>query len=520
MGLTVTLAGQDITDYVDEFTIDIQSTLPNGAGSGGGSGAGRSTTCEFICKLGPIASAIGAGGTPSGTDLVRQGEVIVTDSTGTVIFGGYATHFEDETEPQALVVKTKVTSHDYWQDLDRIQVNEVYTGATDISIIRDIMTRYAPGIDVSLVPTTGTYSIPRRFIRSQSVMEAINKICTMTGWNAWVDPDKKLHYVSASSASSAPFGLTDDPDFIAWFSYDLLQYTTDDTAIINRVYFYGGRKVSDDFTQDLQPQANGSNKIFMTAYYPEDAVDGSIHVKKNGVELTVGSPFSSAANGANSKLISDGGTADVLVNKDARTLTFDVAPADTDTLVTIYRYATPLVVVLSDTTSHAFYGRYFDGKLSDLGVLDVATAISRCRVLLAQQSFGLTTLQVTCTKGGLQAGQLLRVISTTQAIDDVFLIQKVQTKPLGGGNFQYTVDCGAWNWNLIDLLVATARDTNANDDYTDEDLSVVQAQETVEAASLAIVITTSDHTSGQYYSRSVASGDGFDAYSGNFTVNT
>jgi hypothetical protein len=463
-----------------------------------------------------IAAHYNAGIAVYAPKLVRQGELKVVDATGTTIFGGYASQFEDATD--ALTVKTKVTCHDYWQDLDRVQVNEVYTGRTDVYIIRDIVTKYAPWIDLSGVPATGSYTFPKRFIRAQSVREAIQKICNVTGFVVWVDPSKVMYYISATSATSAPFGLSDDPDFISLHPCDILNYEVDDNAIINRVYFYGGQKVSDDFTQDLSVQANGSNKVFLLAYYPENTGDGKVHVLKNGVELTVGSPFKTANDGAASKLISDGGTADVLIDKDAETLTFDTAPLDTDTLIAIYRYRTPLVVVLSDSDSFKFFGRYYDGKLSDKDVFDAEVAISRCRVLLAQQSFGLTTLQVQCWKGGIQAGQLLDVANSVRDISSSFMVQKVSTKPLGSGNFEYTIDLGAWNWNLVDLLVATAREAGASDDSTDEDISIVQVNEAVEASEIVDVITTTTTTSGVYYSRSATSGDGHDAYSGFFTI--
>ncbi len=65
----------------------------------------------------------------------------------------------------------------------------------------------------------------------------------------------------------------------------MTSFTLDDDATVNRVYFYGGKQVSDDFTQDLSVQANGSNKVFQLLYHPNDASDGSIHVNVAGVDL-------------------------------------------------------------------------------------------------------------------------------------------------------------------------------------------------------------------------------------------
>src|SRR5258708_9526465 len=59
-GLTVKLAGQDISTYVSEPTIVIKDTLAQGAGTNSG-GTGRAKKGSFLCSLGPAASALGSG---------------------------------------------------------------------------------------------------------------------------------------------------------------------------------------------------------------------------------------------------------------------------------------------------------------------------------------------------------------------------------------------------------------------------------------------------------------------------
>lgn len=525
MGLTVFHAGQDISQYVIELNdgqlsdhgaggstdLQIESVLGQGAGTGFG-GSGHQTTCTFACWLGPVTKAIGANAVPSGTDLVRQGEVQVYDATGTPIFGGYVSSMDDATE--SLSPKTIITAVDYWAHLDRIQVFELYTGRSDTYMIKDLLTKYAPWIDQTLLPVTDQY-VWTKFPAKGSLREVIQKMVDTVGWHVWVDATKHIHYVSPTSASTAPFGLSDDADSVATQGYNLTKYTVDDSSIINRVYFYGGKNTSPDFDQDLSVQANGTNTTFSLLYFPHDAGDGKVHVIKNGVELAVGSPFDTSASG---KLKSQGGTSDVLLNRDSEVLQFDVAPAKTDTLICRYRYQTPLVVVLSSTTSFNYFGEWFDGKITDTNTFDPNIAMQRCRVLLSQQSFGLTTLSLTTWSAGLQAGQLVRVTNSIRGIDDTFLIQKVTTKPLGGGNFEYDIDLGAWNWNLVDMIMQAARILNPQDSYSEEDMSIIQAKEQATAASVTIVFNKSVRTSGQYYARTAAVGDGHDAYPGFFSV--
>ncbi len=70
-----------------------------------------------------------------------------------------------------------------------------------------------------------------------------------------------MQYKAPTDVSTAPFGLSDDPNFVSTFGYDVNTSTLDDNGTINRIYFYGGKNVSPDFVQDLNPQANGSWNI-------------------------------------------------------------------------------------------------------------------------------------------------------------------------------------------------------------------------------------------------------------------
>ena len=447
--------------------------------------------------------------------LVDQGEITVQDADGVYIFGGRAAYFEDASLQQSLTVRTKISSHDYFQDLDRVEVNEVYTGEDDIFIIKDILTTYAPWIDQSLLPATGTFTFGKRYVRAQSVKVALQKIAAVTGYLVWISPDAKIHYTAPTDASAAPFSLSDDPNFSTSFGYDLASWVKDSTGIINRVYFYGGKQESDDFTQDLFPQYNGTtNKVFLLAYYPHNATDGNIHVTKNGSDLVIGNPFSTGSDG---KLIADGGTAQVLLNYDAETLTFDVSVlSGVTTLTATYRYNTPLVVVVSDKSSFQYYGRWYDGKLDDSSVLDATTAIQRARVLLAQQSFGLESLQIVTWQGGLMAGQIVSYVNSLRGVDTTYQVQRVQVDPLGAGHFQYTVDLGAWNWGLTDLVMATARRAGVQDDSTDENTNVITATELAETLTVSDTWTLTGHATGAYKYRN-APVDADDAHWGLFT---
>ena len=516
MGVKIMMAGQDISTYVDESTIDIEMNLAQGSGTGNGTSS-RAATFEFTTSLGPAGSAVGAGTTVHTPTLVRQGEVLVYDANNNLIYGGYATSFNDTSEYTRIY--TDVTCVDYWQQLDRIVINaETFSGQTDIQIINYLITTYANWINLSRVPTTPSYQFTRLQVRSKSVQWALQKITDTVGYQMWVTPDKKLHYQSPLATPTAPFALNTTPVGNVSVPYLVTKFVIDDNSAINRVYFYGGRSPSADFTQDLSPQENGNNKVFELAYYPREASDGKVHVYKNGVELVLGYLVASPGN-LNNVFKSQGGNADVLLNSDAHTLTFDIAPSTGVPLTCKYRYMLPLVVTMISQSSLSFYGTYLDAIISDDSVFSTQTAVQRCQALLLEQAFGLVDLEVSLWTPGLQPGQTIRVDHAVRGIHGNYVIQQVKVVPQGGGKFQYDCVFGAWNWNLTDVLLQIAQSATPENDNTEQDNTPVAAFAPIENKLLHEAWSNGpNRTAGGYYARATAVGDGHDAYPGFFSV--
>lgn len=520
MAFQVLHAGQDITNYVDQLSIDIHDTLGQGAGAGSsGSTQGRAATFKFNSTLGPLSSAIGAGQTPTGgPKLVRQGEVVIKDASGTIIFGGFVTKMTDTTTSVIGQTKQSFTTLegiDYSTSLQRTLINESFSASSDIFMIRTIMQKYAPWVKLDYLPTFPAYTFEIKNFRSQSIEQVLQTISGVTGYLMYVDYQKYLHYVSPTSVTSAPFSLSTSPNFVRSFPHNVAEYLIDDTSAINRVFFYGGTKLSNDVTQDVSPLANGSNVVFMYAYFPSPASDGHYHVNINGTDASFGIANGS---GAGNTFISAGGTASILLDPGSRTVTFDTPPAAGTTILLKYRYSYPMSVLITDEKSHKFFGDpYLDGTIDDNTVVDLPTAIQRCKVLLSQQAYGLTSLKVDCWKAGIQAGMIIQLTNAMRGINGTFIVQEVQISPIGGGNFVYHLSLGAWNWNLIDFLLKLPTLSTFTDDQSDN-------QETITINSVQAPMTMTDvwasktSTSGSYYSRSIAVGDGHDAYPGLSTI--
>lgn len=517
MAYSITLAGQNITNNVQQLSIAVDDTLGQGPGAGNSAGTqGRASTIKFNCTLGPMPLAKGAGNVlpGGGPYLVRYGEILIQDQFGNPVFGGFATKFTDTSDKT--VAFTTVEGIDYSTSLQSIIVNESFSAQNDVYIITYILAKYAPWVKLDFVTGLApAYTFPIKNFRNVSVEQIIQTVAGVTGYQVWIDFNKYMHYTPPNLTSSAPFKLSDQPDFLSSFPHNVEEFLIDDNSAINRVYFYGGRKQSADFQQDVSPLANSNNTIFVFAYYPRPDSTGKVRVSVNGTFLTVGDQNGT---GAANTLVSAGGTATALINYDARTMTFNTAPATGATVLLYYRYELPLVLALTDPKSYAFFGRYLDGAISDDTIFDTQTAVQRCRVLLTQQSLGLTTLKLICWRPGLQAGQLLNVKNVTRGINTTYLIQEVATTVIGGGTFQYEVTCGAWNWNVVDVLMKLAM--NPMDTSTTENVIAVTINTATFNIGQTFLWTKSIRTMGGYFARTTAVGDGHDAYPGFFSITT
>lgn len=502
------LAGQDITPYVqwtpdqaggmnipNAQRVQIDSKLGQGPGLSAGN-SGRAATATFLVALGPANTAAGAGTVPMSPMLVRQGEIIVTDtSLGTRVFGGFVCKLDDASTGKT--VFTQVSCYDYWQHLDRITINEVFDGVTELSVITTLLHTYAPWIDLSLLPTTSAGQILGQVWRNKTLQWALQKVADIVGYDIWIDPYKKLHFASPTTAQPATFSVSDTPDNISSFPHIVDQFTVDDNAIINRVTFYGGQKPTPDFAQDVSTQANGANKVFILAYYARKSSTGSVTVTVNGASQVLGYVFGT---GTKNLLKSQGGTCDVLLDAAAKTLTFDVAPASGASVICTYRYQLPLIIQVAQQDSVSFFGGYYDGTISDETVQDTATAVRRCKVLLLEQAYGLTTIKLRCWRAGLQAGQQLKVVNQLKGINDYYIIQEVSAQPLAYNTIEYTVTLGAWNWNLVDVLQQVTRATATSDTADQETINPTQILVLGGfSVTTTVSISTTTRTGGNYF---------------------
>ncbi len=285
-GWSCFLGGVRIDAYVDEMSVKINDTLAQGAGIMGGA-TSRAATCTLITRLGPIGSAVGAGTSISVPTLVRGGELKVYDAGSVQMFGGYVGKLTDLTA--TTFKQTQIDAYDYFQHLDRIFINEGFGGGTtDIAMLNFLLAKYAPWISRSGL-TGINYAFNAKVFRNISLQRAIQGIVDVTGFAFWIDYSKLAHYHSVVNSPVCSFNLSTSPNFSTTFDVDVQKYETDDTACVNRVYFYGGHRLSNDYIQDLNHLADGKRLDFELLYYPHPAADGKFHAKlNNSKDLVLG----------------------------------------------------------------------------------------------------------------------------------------------------------------------------------------------------------------------------------------
>jgi hypothetical protein len=499
------LAGQEITSYVEETSLQIKDTFAQGAGNMGGS-SGRAATCSFKTTLGPANSAVGAGTTISSPQLVRLGEIKIYDASSNLIYGGYASKFSDVTDRTRIY--TQVDCYDYWQHLDRTIINEEFTSTSDTTMISYLLGKYAPSITIaSLSPPN--YVFPDKVLRNLSLQKAIQNIADITGMSVWIDNAKNFYYLPPTSAPAAPFSLSTSPNFSTTFDLNITKFEIDDTSAINRVYFYGGKRLSNDYTQDLSKQVDGKTTDLQLLYYPHKSSDGKYHLKiNNGPDLTVG--FATGSSTDQTNILKPTGKADALINPDGQVLSLWYAPPAGTTVTLTYRFEYPMVLKYVDQAGYTKYGMYLDATISDENVYDPNVAVQRCKLLCYEQSQGLISIELETWKSGLQAGMLLGLYNPLRGINGQYQIQEVDTLPLGAGKFKYKVSCGAWNWNIIDIVthqafIAQAVDDNQVDATNTANINQVNLNSQISSSSSA----TNIGTPGNYYSGQSNTKSGF-----------
>jgi hypothetical protein len=346
-------------------------------------------------------------------------EVEVYDGD-TKIYGGIIIEISETSE--GLLRNIEVTCKDYSHLLDRKLVVESYEAGRTTKlyagdIIRDIISRYAPGFTTNHV-ATGPKIESIKF-NYTPVTKAIQEICDQVGYDWYVDENKDIHFFSEEQ-HVAPFELNDTEGNFVWNS---LTIRKDISQLRNAVYVRGG-----DYTVKLTPQegekytADGQQRFFPLAHAFNLDVDFKVEISTNG-----GQTWIDLNEGMYGK--DDPNMYDVLYDPNKKFIAFreDNKPASGTIVRVSGNFTLPIIVYVREESSIAKYGEYQYREV-DKSIKSIEEAKQRARRILNDYAKNTTEANFTTYKNGLRVGQRIRVNSEIRGIDEWFTINRIVTK--------------------------------------------------------------------------------------------
>jgi len=384
-----------------------------------------------------------AGDTPSlmtidffnrdgGSVPVCEQEIIVTRN-GTKLFAGYITEIL-YTKLGGSTVKIKFECIDYTRILSRRLVVEGYENMTDKAIIEDIVAKYCQGTGITTTNVVEGITINQISFSYMSPAQCLSQICALTGRSWYLDYDKDVHYF-ALTTTATPFNIDSDNN-----EYYELEISKNNSNVKNRVYVRGGKYESDEvnFTQ----VADGEQVVFLI---PDELVPYSWTLKVDTVEKSMGI-----------KNVDKASMWQYLVN--IREKYFECALADTPAATTVmsldYKHYIPVLVAVEDTASIEEIGVY-EYAIFDTNITNVQQARDRAQAELTDYANTLIDGTFYTKTNGFVAGQYININLTEMDIDANYLVQKVVSRSLGAGEFEYAITVvSAKKIGIIHLLVS------------------------------------------------------------------
>jgi len=408
------------------------------------------------------------------TSISERDEIIISNVGDTIrYFAGEVANLQIDTELGELggdIKVFKLDCQDYTCKADSRRVKAIYESKTEKEILEDVFGTYLPEFDASTYVDTGDTLTYVTFDNS-SIRQILDELCKASGRSWYIDYWKNLHYFNASTAPSAPFGLSSSPVPPTTYRYQLIEYASDATQIRNKVKIKGVEKIypitewyygngnANNPSGGLDG-LNGSKMVFIMPfkYLPEDDLNNYFYIALNtgSDEPHPDGTWHSTIPGIEGvdQLQKDGGIYEVLWNADEKRLTFDVAPANLGYSIFIRaRYTIPIEVEDEDPTSIGLYGTWED-LIDDVTIMSEYMAELVAAVFLAENAYPRLTLKVRCWQDGLDSGMLVPVYEALRGVDDNFVIQEMTIRFILPDAAEYELALGVYRHDTIDILMS------------------------------------------------------------------
>jgi len=412
-------------------------------------------------------------------------EIIVYRANGTTReFAGYVTEI-GKRAPHEHTFRD-LTCQDYTVLLATVRVNDVYADMTDAAIIQSAFTEYLPEITTADYVKTGA-TIDKIVCERITLLDLMQRICDQSGYDFYVDYDKKLHYF-ANEENAAPFGLSTDFDtgFDTSVPYSLRSHKTAAQEIINKILVEGGWYLSSNTYFYIE--ANAEIKEFnLTRALHAPSGESSTKVWQNDGTKDVPVWTAKAVGTLYLHEFTDG--YDVLYGYAEQVLQFNVAPPAVENAIRVQgRYEIPILVRRRSQASYDLYGRWLEDVITDTKIETVQQAKDRAQAVFAKHAMAKTRGTLQTYWYGLRSGQLVSLYHDKLNIDANYLIHRVIAEPRApdrsrtreGGHITYTVEYGEYNPDLLDLVLKLKREYKAREARDDEVLNeLLEMSETI-----------------------------------------
>ncbi len=317
------------------------------------------------------------------------------------------------------------------------------------------------GLDTTTyVQTIGT--IDAHAYSWQTTADVLAQVSNQTVAAYWVDNYCFLHYAPAL-AVSAPYALSDNPDFASSYPFFEFYYTLDATSSRTSPVIEGSTQLSNPITQQLS--GDGTTTVFtFNGGQPIVQVDA---VSVGGVQQTVG--LTSVND------FSQGYTA--LIYPPNAQITFQTAPASgTNNIAITYRFAAPVLIRVQlptmSRTTQGHLNRKISAHQKIANITSKQAAIDRANADLSQykKARPVAYCVVICPPAPIGA-QLLpgTAVAITHAPSQfsgqLFQIQQIDIYPLGNGVYRYELQLGFYR---PDFAIQDANATHEQAASTDQ----------------------------------------------------
>lgn len=338
---------------------------------------------------------------------------------------------------------------DHTVELDKALIRRTYENMTDKEIIEDIVERFAPGAGFTTNQVEEGPTIDKITFKYVQPSKAIEKIAKLTGRYWYIDYNRNIVYREKTSFTN--YELDSNTN-----NYKNLKIKKDLSQIKNRVYVRGGQKLS-DFT-DYETVGNGVSRRFVLPDKPSD-----VTVYVNDVQKTVGvknidtSGYDYYLN-FQEKYIEQDSNASVLTSSDELKIT--------------YKYYIPILVAIEDTDSINEYGvREF--AIFDKTIETTQSARDRATAELIDYADKLIEGSFTLKNWGsrVASGRKFTIDLPEYGIDDEYVVQKVQHRSMGGGNYETTVHiASAKTVGIINFLISMLENNKNQLEISDDEV--------------------------------------------------